>query len=201
MTSSGVIATPSDHRAFGIDRELGPGAVRIGLDRLRDQPVHGERLVARPLHQRFIDEIAIVQVDDAARGRAHAGQNERIETVERAAHPVGDRSALRRIGIGIGKMGVVGGQSRLAVHGDAVHRLGARIRRHDGRDQREKSEPAADPKAHMRFSMCWHRADSETNTGIGRIQHRAGNSSQSPRGAGIDCVACVSHRAKRLVMV
>ena len=107
-----------------IERELDPGAFLVGLHLFRQQPVHGERLVARAQQQRFIDQVAEHRVPDAARRGAHRLEHERVQAVEGADHAIGDRSVPGGVGIGVGKVLVIGRQGRLAMHGDAVSGFG-----------------------------------------------------------------------------
>ena len=92
----------------------------VGLDRLGEQRIEREGLVARAHHQRLEDVVAEDQVERAARGAAL--DDEGVEAVERARPGIVDAAALRRIGIGIGKMREIGRQRRLAMHGDGVRR-------------------------------------------------------------------------------
>ena len=104
---------------FRIEREFYPCPLIIRFDFLGQQPIHCEWLVCAPLHQRFIDKISKLRVAKHASGIcSHAFHQKRVEAIECADNAVGDRTALRRFGINVGKIFVIGGQGWFAVHGD-----------------------------------------------------------------------------------
>jgi hypothetical protein len=100
-------------------------ALRVGLDRARDQAIEREGLVVAARHQ-ALDHVA------TDRRRGDALHDEGIEAVERAEHALHEAPAPGGGGIGIGQPGKARGQRRLAVHGDTVSRF-ACIGRADGR--------------------------------------------------------------------
>ena len=96
---------------LGVERELDEAPVVRRLDAFGDQAIEAERLVVSAREQALIDIFA-----DAF--RAHALDDQRIEAVEGAAFGEDKPPALRRIGIGVGKMREARRLRRFAMHGD-----------------------------------------------------------------------------------
>ena len=101
------------------------GSRVVGLDAPGEQAVKRERLVIAARHQ-ALDHVA----SDLLNGETPDDQ--RIEAVEGSEQPPGQPSALRRVRIGVGHVGEIGGQSGRAVHRDRVAFGG--LRRTDDRD-------------------------------------------------------------------
>ena len=116
-------------REFGrrIQPERHIGAILVGLDGLRNEPVEREGLVERTRHE-SLEDVAVKTLRSGA-----CAQVERVETVERALEREIEPAAFRRVGIRIGEIRKPRGQRRRAMHGDAVHGRAARGGgRHDG---------------------------------------------------------------------
>ncbi len=105
------------------ERDVAPRVV--GLDRAREQAVEREGLVIAARHQTF-EHVA------ADRLHGEALDDERIEAVERAEHALHQRSALGRVGIGVGRGDKILRHGRGAMHGDGVGGRVGRGRRHQG---------------------------------------------------------------------
>lgn len=106
-----------------IEVEFDALALWIHIGSVGKQAVKTEGFIVIALHQRLEDQIAEDLIDYAACGRAQAFQDERVEIVEAANDAIGDAAALRRIGIDVVEMRIIGGQRGLALHGDRVFRL------------------------------------------------------------------------------
>ena len=115
-----------------IEREGDITARIVGFDRAGEQAVERERLVVTARHQ-ALEHVA------AQRLRRQAFDDERIKTVERAEYALHHAAAFGRFGIRIRHHGKIAGQSRVAMHGDAVCRLGKR-RRNEGPCQKHRRQ-------------------------------------------------------------
>ncbi len=144
-----------------IEREADDVARGIGLDAFGEQAVERERLVIAA-RQQALDHIA-ADID--------GGQpldDERIEAVEGAEHPLHQLAALGRRRIGIARMAETGPPGRLAMHGDGVARL--------RRPRRGAGEPAGRQIA-PQASAC---------AGMAAIAARRGRRTRARTGGGCD---------------
>ena len=127
-----------DRRAVGelglrVQRELDEAPIVRRLDLLGDQAIERERLVVSPGEQALIDIFA-----DAF--GALAFDDERIETVEGAALGEREPPTLRRIRIGVGKMGEARRLGGLAMHGNARRRLATEAARKQHEEKNEEGK-------------------------------------------------------------
>ena len=109
--------------SFGAQRELDPGAVRVGLDAFGKKAVKAERLVDGPEHQRLGDEVADrpdgVSLEDPG-----------LQRIETAWFRQANRPTLRRVRVGVGKRGEAVGKGRFSNHCNGMPGLGGACQRH-----------------------------------------------------------------------
>ena len=120
----------------GIETERDIAPLVVGLDGFGEQAVERERFVLAA-RQQALDHVG------ADRLHGQSLHNERIEAVEGAEEAPGQPAALGGIGVGIGHVGEIGRQRRLAMHGDCVGLLGPRAterRQSEGEDQSKAAE-------------------------------------------------------------
>src|SRR5262249_6477258 len=100
----------------------------------------GKRLITAARQEALVDQVAQVWWRDTL-------DDEGIETVEGAKRPQHQPTPLWRFGVDVTEMGKPRGVLGVAVHGNAVHRLGP-CRTNNDEASHEKDKGAHEPRQH-----------------------------------------------------